>query len=189
LPEHPSLAPVWVGKDFEGNARAIYQNTNAFPRAWVVGNYQVITGEAALIALAEGRVDLRATVVLAEEPSIKPAPGDSAQVAIERWQQKEMVMSVELDRPGILVVSEAYYPDWKATVDGAPAPVLRANYAFRAVALAAGRHQIVMRYDDSLLRKGASISAGSLGVTILTLIGSWLWQARRRKELWWKRSS
>ncbi len=189
LPEHPSLVPVWVGKDYEGNARAIYENTDAFPRAWVAGDYTVITGEEALRALAEGRVDLRRTVVLAEEPSLKPVPGDSAVVAIERWKQKEIVMSVELDRPGIVVVSEAYYPDWKATVNGTPATILRANYAFRALALAAGRHQIVMHYDDSLIKQGASISASALGVTLLTLIGAWLVQARRRRELWWKRSS
>jgi uncharacterized membrane protein YfhO len=152
----------------------------------VAGNYQVIAGEDALAAMAEGRVDLRSTVVLAEEPAIKPAPGDSSDVVIERWTQKEMAMSVELDRPGIVVVSEAYYPDWKATVDGAAAPILRAN---RAVALDAGRHHIVMRYDDALLRKGATLSVGTLGVTLATLVASWLWQARRRKELWWKRSS
>lgn len=189
LPEHPSLSPVWVGRDYEGAARAIYENVDAFPRAWVVGEYRVITGEDALVALAEGRVDLRRSVLLAEEPSTKPAPGDSAEVVIERWTQKEMTMAVELDRPGIVVVSEAYYPDWKATVDGNAVPMLRANYAFRALALDAGRHEIVMRYDDSLLRRGASISAGALGVTLATLIASWLWQARRRKELWWKRSS
>ena len=189
LPEHPSLAPVWVGRDYEGSARAIYENADAFPRAWVVGDYRVITGEDALVALAEGRVDLRRSVLLAEEPAIKPAPGDSAEVVIEAWTQKEMRMAVELDRPGIVVVSEAYYPDWKATVDGQAVPILRANYAFRALALGAGRHEIVMRYDDSLLRRGASISAGALGVTLATLIASWLWQARRRKVLWWKRSS
>ena len=189
LPEHPSLVPVFVGKDYEGASRAIYENTDAFPRAWVAGNYQVISGEDALAAMAEGRVDLRSTVVLSEEPAIEPAPGDSAVVVIERWTQKEMAMSVELDRPGIVVVSEAYYPDWKATVDGAAAPILRANHAFRALALDAGRHQIVMRYDDALLRKGATLSVGALGVTLATLVASWLWQARRRKELWWKRSS
>ena len=189
LPEHPSLSPVWVGRDYEGAGRAIYENADAFPRAWVVGEYRVITGEDALVALAEGRVDLRRSVLLAEEPPIKPAPGDSAEVVIERWTQKEVTMAVELDRPGIVVVSEAYYPDWKATVDGNAVTILRANYAFRALALDAGRHEIVMRYDDSLLRRGASISGGALGVTLATLIASWLWQARRRKELWWKRSS
>lgn len=188
LPEHPSLAPVWVGDDFEGNARAIYENRDAFPRAWVVGDYRITEGDASLIALAEGQVDLRHTVLLAKEPAVKPALGDSAEVSIVRWRPKEIALTVELDRPGIVVLSEAYYPDWQATVDGEPAEILRANHAFRAVALAPGRHEIVMRYDATLLQKSATISIGALVVTLLALIGSYF-PRLRRKGLGWKRSS
>jgi len=189
LPEHPSLTPVWVGDDYEGRARAIYENKDAFARAWVVGDYKVATGEEALAAMASGEVDLRRTVLLSEAPSTQPAPGDSAEVTLGRWEQKEMAFEVELDRPGIVVVSEAYYPDWKASVDGAPAEILRANHAFRAVALPAGRHEVVMRYDTSLLRKSAAISVVTFALTVLALVGAVLWEARRTKGLWWKRSS
>lgn len=188
LPDHPSLSPVWVGDDFEGNARAIYENRDAFPRAWVAGDYRIADGEASLIALAEGQVDLRSTVILAKEPAVKPVPGDSAEVSIVRWKPKEIALAVELDRPGIVVISEAYYPDWKATVDGAPAEILRANHAFRALALAAGRHEIVMRYDASILRKSATVSVGALVLTVLALAGSYL-PRLRRKGIAWKRSS
>ncbi len=189
LPDHPSLTAVWVGDDYEGNARAIYHNADAFPRAWVVGDYRMVTGEPALIAMAEGGVDLRRSVLLATEPAVKPVPGDSAQVTIVRQEPKEMVLTVELDRPGIVVVSEAFYPDWKATVDGAPAEILRANHAFRAVALTAGRHEIVMRYDASLLRKGAAVSVSAMVFTLFALAGPWAVRARRTKGSLWKRSS
>ena len=188
LPDHPSLKPVWVGNDYEGTPRAIYENAEAFPRAWVVGDYAVATGEEALAAMAEGRVDLRRTVLLAKEPAIKPAPGDSAQVTIERRGAKEIALAVALDRPGIVVVSDVYYPDWRATVDGAPAEILRANHAFRALALPAGSHEIVMRYDAKLLKEGAAISVTAFVVAVLALVGS-LWLEARRKGPGWTRSS
>ncbi len=188
LPEHPSLKPVWVGKDYEGTPRAIYENKDAFPRAWVAGDYVVATEEEALATMAEGRVDLRHTVLLSKEPAVKPAPGDSAEVTIERRGNKEIALAVNLDRPGIVVVSEAYYPDWKATVDGTPAEILRANHAFRALALTAGRHEIVMRYDTALLKEGATISVTALVATVLALVGS-LWLEARRKGTRWTRSS
>ncbi|HXV12963.1 MAG TPA: YfhO family protein [Candidatus Krumholzibacteria bacterium] len=189
LPEQPSLTPVFVGDDYEGTARAIYENRDAFPRAWVVGEYAVASREQSLEALASGRVDLRRSVLLTKEPSPKPAPGDSAEVTITRWGAREAAFAVELDRPGIVVVSDAYYPDWKATVDGQPVEILQANHAFRAVALPAGRHDVVMRYDASVLERGAAISASSLAVAVLAMVFSWLAGARREKRLWWKRSS
>jgi hypothetical protein len=54
LPDHPALRPVWVGEDYEGNARAIYANADAFPRAWVAGEFAVATGDEALAMLREG---------------------------------------------------------------------------------------------------------------------------------------
>lgn len=191
LPDHPALRPVWVGEDYEGNPRAIYENTDAFPRAWVAGEFVVATGDEALAVLAGGAVDLRRTVLLAKEPAVAPAAGDSAEVVITRRDFREIAMQVELDRPGIVVVSDAFYPDWKATVDGQPAEILRANHAFRAVALGPGRHEIVMRYDASLLRKGATISVTTVALTFLALLGAWVAGRRSRGEggPWWKRSS
>jgi hypothetical protein len=191
LPEHPSLTPIWVGEDYEGNTRAIYENADAFPRAWVAGAFTVATGDQALAMLAEGAVDLRHTAILARAPAVTPVAGDSAEVTITRREPREMAMTVELDRPGLVVVSDAYYVDWKATVDGQPAEILRANHAFRALALGAGRHEIVLRYDASLLRKGATISVTTVALTLLALLGAWVAGRRGRGEggPWWKRSS
>jgi hypothetical protein len=190
LPAHPSLAPVWVGQDRDGNPRAVYENAGALPRAWVVGDYTVATGEQALALLVSGSVDLTRTVILPREPALRPVPGDTARVDVVRSGDHELALAVELDRPGIVVVSEAYYPDWKGTVDGEPAEIMRANHAFRAVALGPGRHEIVMRYDASLVRTGASVSLVALALTVAAAAGS-AWRERRRgdKGAGWKRSS
>jgi hypothetical protein len=191
LPDHPALTAVWVGEDYEGNTRAVYENRDAFPRAWVAGEFVVATGEDALAMLAEGAVDLRRTVILAQAPAVAPVAGDSAEVSLTRRNAREIALTVDLDRPGIVVVGDAYYPDWKATVDGQATEILRANHAFRAVALGAGRHEIVMRYDASLLRKGATISVTTVVLTLLVLLGSCVAGRRGRGEKgpWWKRSS
>ena len=57
-------------------------------------------------------------------------------------------LEVNLDRPGILVLSENYYPAWKAYVNGKPAQIYRANYLFRAVYLDEGRHSIDFVFDS-----------------------------------------
>jgi hypothetical protein len=186
LPELPRLRPVWSGQDFEQQARAIYENTGAFPRAWVAGAYRVATPEETPALLVAGDVDLRHTAFLDRKPAIEPVPGDSAQVTVVKRAARELSLAVELDRPGLVVVSEVYYPDWKATADGAPVEVLRANHVLRAVALGAGRHEIAFRYDASLLNRSAAVSVAAFALSLLVLsgalVGSW-------KGAPWKRSS
>jgi uncharacterized membrane protein YfhO len=53
---------------------------------------------------------------------------------------------VETDANGYLVVRNSYARGWRAWVDGSPAPVLRANGKHKAVAVPAGRHEVLLRY-------------------------------------------
>lgn len=53
---------------------------------------------------------------------------------------------VETAANGVFVQSEAFYPGWKAYLDGREVPIMRADYALRAVELPAGRHVLEIRY-------------------------------------------
>ena len=72
--------------------------------------------------------------------------------------------------PGVLVVSETDYPGWSATVDGKPAPLLRADYAFRGVALSAGPHRIERRFVSRPAR--ACLALSLLGLFGLVALGT-----------------
>jgi uncharacterized membrane protein YfhO len=61
--------------------------------------------------------------------------------------------------PGVLILSDTYYPGWEVTVDGLPSQLLRANYALRGVYLPTGNHQVVFRFAPRFLRLGL-LSAG-----------------------------
>jgi uncharacterized membrane protein YfhO len=68
---------------------------------------------------------------------------------------------VECASRGMLVLSEVYYPGWRAYVDGAAASIYRADYALRAVEVDEGAHRVEMVYDPVSFKLGAAISAGS----------------------------
>jgi uncharacterized membrane protein YfhO len=74
-----------------------------------------------------------------------------------------------------LVLSEVWYPGWQATVDGIPTPVLRANYAFRAVRLEPGEHQVHVTFVPRSWRLGVAVS----GLTLLILVGLYPFVSRR----------
>jgi len=67
-----------------------------------------------------------------------------------------------LDAPGYLVLSDTWYPGWRATVNGEPADILRANYAFRAVWLEAGERVVEMTYHPASALAGGAVSLAAL---------------------------
>jgi uncharacterized membrane protein YfhO len=73
-----------------------------------------------------------------------------------------MALDVDLSAPGYVVVVDAFDPGWRARVDGREAEVLRANVAFRALAVGAGRHAIELRYRPRALVTGLAITAFSV---------------------------
>ena len=71
---------------------------------------------------------------------------DGGVVKLESSHPNEKVILINSDQSGWVVISDVWYPGWKAWVDGQPVPILKANYLFRAIEVDQGKHQIVMQY-------------------------------------------
>ena len=80
---------------------------------------------------------------------------------------------------GYLVVLDSYSPDWVATVDGAPAQVVRADALFRSVHVAQGQHTVEFRYAPPVLVRGAAVSVAAL----LLCLGLAFWPTREVASL------
>jgi uncharacterized membrane protein YfhO len=74
------------------------------------------------------------------------------------------------------VFARAWYPGWRARIDGQPAELLRANFAFQALAVAPGAHHIELEYAPASWRAGLAISA----LAVLLAVLGWLGLARRK---------
>ena len=159
FPEQSRYELVWQGKDYEGADKFVYQNPLALPRAFVVDRYQVAAPDDILRAMAGSKdADYSQVVLLEKEPGLGEMSAEGADVRVVDYGFNEIRVDAKLTAPAILVLSEIYYPRWKVLVDGRPAELLKANYILRAVALAEGEHEVVFRYDGSLLAKARAIS-------------------------------
>jgi uncharacterized membrane protein YfhO len=79
-------------------------------------------------------------------------------VDITSFDPERVVLETDASAPALLVLAEAWYPGWSATVDGSPAAVVPANAWMRAVSVPAGRHQVELRFRSRWLLPGALLS-------------------------------
>ncbi|HEX2513736.1 MAG TPA: YfhO family protein, partial [Chloroflexota bacterium] len=176
----------------DGNLR-IWENPEALPRAWWVGQYtQADDGGAALELIREGAVDPAATAVLtAPVPGMAPVSGTAPGAERRRPLPVALVSETANTRrydviapaEGLLVVSEAAAPGWRATVDGRPASLYTANGGLQAVAVPAGRHQVALRYLPQSVVLGAGISGAAWALLLgwaLILWGASRWALGHR---------
>jgi hypothetical protein len=107
-----------------------------------------------------------------ENPAPKPraflAAHQAGSVAIEEYHNTRVRIQTESSAPAKLVLMDSYHPNWKATVDGAPATVQKVDSAFRGVSLGAGKHTVQFTYRPKTLTAGIWISITALLSTLAT---------------------
>ena len=137
----------------------IYLNQRALPRALVVYRSVVVPDhEAAWAAIHQPGFDPATTVVLEGGKPLLGPPGQTTRLDITRYDLNEIRLRVATTAEGYLVLSEVYYPGWRAYLDGREVEVLRANYAFRALHLPPGDHQVRLVFDPLSWRVGLALS-------------------------------
>ena len=148
-----------------------FENPHALPRAWRALRSEAAPADsqAALARLVDPDFDVQTTVLL-DAASVELASGEAkadadAMTRIEVDQPEEIVIRTRGATAAVLVLNDAFYPGWEATLDGVTTPLLRANTAFRAVAVPAGEHVVRMRYRARLFWIGLALA----GVTALAL--------------------
>jgi hypothetical protein len=145
----------------------VYLNPSALPRVRWVPRVEVIPDADALLRrLAYGDDDLSAVALVEQPPPSGLAEVDgaphTADVRLVRNDPEDLVIDVDAPRRGFLVVADQYERGWRASVNGVPAPVLRANYLFRLIEVPAGSSRAEFRYRPTSLVLGAILSGTAL---------------------------
>jgi hypothetical protein len=144
-----------------------YLNRRALPRALVV--HQAIAAhdhQAAYAVLRVPDFDPATTVVVEGGEPLNLTPSGLASIDLDAFSPNEIRLRVDTPADAYLVLSEVWYPGWRATVDGVETPVLRANYAFRAVRLEPGQHEVHLIFAPRSWRLGLLISGVALVVSV-----------------------
>ena len=158
----PGLRPFFTGKR-EWENRLVGYNAPALPRVFWTGSWEVAPDDQVSEPLARAAAGDRA--VLPAPPASLPPPGPpEGPAAATRITAvgPSVTATLVAPRDGLAVILEPFFPGWTATVDGRPAPILRADYAFQAVPVSAGTHEIRLTYRNGAVLRGAAVSVGVL---------------------------
>jgi hypothetical protein len=155
------LRPAWTGHD-----QWLMENEKALPRVTLPRSARVIPDkDARLRELGSPEHDPTVTV-LEDAPVGTPAAADGT-VQIAEDLPCRVRISADLSRGGIVRLADAWDAGWRATYNGQPIPILRADHALRAVVVPAGRGTIEFEYAPASFRWGLILGGVGAGGIIV----------------------
>lgn len=155
---------------------ASFRNPRGLERALVVHRVRsVASAEDAYAAVVEPAF-LPATEAIVEGPApAVGAPQAASRATFLADEPSRVVIDVESDARGLLVLLDEWFPGWHAWVDDVPVEILQTNYAFRGVSIDAGRHRVEFRYRPLAFWSGVALAA----TAALLALAAWGWTRRR----------
>jgi hypothetical protein len=162
-------------QEFPEHYSRLYEVAQTLPRAYIVGRtIHDRDNKNTLSRLASDSFDPWREVMLDSSLTLATNGELKQSASISRYENHHVVIDAELDQPGVLVLTDAYYPGWKVRVDGAERKLLRANYFFRGVELTAGSHKVEFTYEPESFRIGLLISLSTIGLLAIVPLVGWL---------------
>jgi Bacterial membrane protein YfhO len=157
----------------------LYRVPQALPRVYLAGRADGVTDEQAMARLFEPEVVEGKLALVAGAPLPGPA-GRAGDCQLTAFSNSRVVARCQAQRPALAVFLEQHDAGWSADVDGAPAPLQRANLLMRAVPLQAGTHIVTLSYTPPGLRAGALLALSSTVIlTVMSLTVPFLRRWRR----------
>jgi hypothetical protein len=151
-----------------------YARRDPFPRAWIAQHIVIEPNDQAVRAhLLDPATDTRTTVYVDRAVT---CPGGDGTATITDYGTNEVTISTEGDG-GLLVLSDQYYPGWRATIDGDDAAITRADTVLRAVCVPPGSHTVRFTYRPLSFMVGAAVTI--IGWVLWVVVGVFAWRRMR----------
>ncbi len=160
----------------------IYENLDVMPRAFLVHQAEVPGSDEAILAhLVDYDFDLSSSILLEDESALarlesmargSPPTEERDEVKIVEYEANRVVIETTSSQAGFLFLSDAYYPGWRARLDGQEETVYRADYLFRAVLVPPGQHIIEFTFDPVAFKMGLAVALTTVAVLVIAALAS-----------------
>ncbi|MBC8088756.1 MAG: hypothetical protein H7Z40_15940, partial [Phycisphaerae bacterium] len=165
-----------------GSTAYLYAMPGENPYAWVAASYGAQNDSTAVREILDGEHDPRVFVAfdtaatlngqrVPQPPAVLPPPSQVTTTVSDFGPGRA---TIQLSEPAAgrsaLVISENYYPGWRATVNGVSVPVVRAAFNLVGVPLPDGARAVTFTFQDERYATGRMITLLSLLASVLLIV-------------------
>jgi hypothetical protein len=168
--------------------QAVQSNPDAFGHAWFVSEYKIVPnadGEMAALDSLKPKVTAVLDQRFADKLQGLTLQADSTdKISLISYKPNELLYESNSQKEGLAVFSEIYYnvrDEWKVTIDGKPADMLRANYVLRALRVPAGKHTIKFHFEPVSVAVGGKVDLISSLLLIALIVGAVFVEVKKKR--------
>jgi hypothetical protein len=170
IPDYATFDPNIYKLIWQKAPWQIYQNLEAAPRIFLTTDYKVILNKVNILKKFYSKTfNEKKQIILEQDPDIRKSVLKTYNLKLNTYSPNEIIIQTSSDADALLFISDSYYPDWKASIDGKNTKIYVADYTFRAIKVPQGSHLVRFYYDSKSFKIGLVIS----GFSIILLIGSY----------------
>ncbi|MCC6755998.1 MAG: YfhO family protein, partial [Solirubrobacterales bacterium] len=160
----------------------LWENQQVLPRAWLVGEAELVDSQTALARIREPEFNPQSIVYLSDGGSPLDNTGTpTGSVSVSQPDPNSVKISATTDRSAYLVLAQTAYPGWNATLDGQPAKLMTANGVFQAVEVPSGSHEVSLRFTPRHLTLAVDVSVVGVVLAFGMLLLGWRERHPRRE--------
>lgn len=172
----------------DGSRAHLFERMEPAPYARVVPAAAAIDSAQIVATLADPRMAYDRVVLLDARDGVMPPPlrelppPSASRASVGDWVPGRMAITLDPppDAAAYLLVAENWYPDWRARVDGEPAPVLRGDWSLITVPVPAGAREVTLSFESASFAAGKLIAWAALLILLAPVIAPLAARVRRR---------
>ncbi len=170
---------------YKDNEFHIFENINVYPRAFLVGDYKQINDSQKIInKILDKNFDLRKSVVLEDNPKINNNRNFKGSAEIINYLPNKIIIITNSNSDSVLVLTDNFYPGWKAKVNGKEKNIIRADFTYRGVSLPKGENTVEFYFESEYFKWGIYLAAISIFSILFIIVGKWynekIWIQKQR---------
>ena len=183
-PENPKgeTVPLYTKVFTSPSGVTVYLNRNVLPRAYLVEKVRSVKGideVCQILYNADESFDPSREALVEGPGPDAPAALTSGTATVISYKAQEVIIKTQSSGNGFLVLSDTYYPGWKAFIDGKETKIYATNGVVRGVFISPGNHEVIFEYSPGSFKAGALISFTTFVLVVIASIISLT--ARRNK--------
>lgn len=167
---------IWQNGKFK-----VYENLKAWPRIYFASNIIVKTDNQDIINYLLQKKENNLAVVEENIPG-NISTGGKGIIKLIKYEAGKIDIKTQTSNNSFLVLSDNYYPGWKAKIDGNNTNIYRTNYTFRGIVVPKGEHKIEFSYEPNSLKVGIMISLFFIFLTIISFCLPFLLRFKAHKS-------